>query len=77
MRNKHNHFRELPDGLRAKLGPLPDGFLRCAPRAGALNVCPVRLLSGTLTRHLTKPSSKDAVPRRVEVRVSEEVLQWL
>ncbi|BDA47514.1 probable serine/threonine-protein kinase/endoribonuclease IRE1 at C-terminar half [Coccomyxa sp. Obi] len=27
IRNKHNHFRELPDALQAKLGPLPDGFL--------------------------------------------------
>ena len=31
IRNKHNHFRELPDGLQAKLGPLPGGFLRWAP----------------------------------------------
>ena len=31
IRNKHNHFRELPDALQAKLGPLPDGFLRCQP----------------------------------------------
>ena len=28
IRNKHNHFRELPDSLQAKLGPLPGGFLR-------------------------------------------------
>lgn len=28
IRNKHNHFRELPDALQAKLGALPDGFLR-------------------------------------------------
>ncbi len=29
IRNKHNHFRELPEQLQAKLGPMPDGFLRC------------------------------------------------
>jgi len=28
IRNKHNHFRELPDGLQAKLGPLPHGYHR-------------------------------------------------
>ena len=28
IRNKHNHFRELPDSLQAKLGPLPGSFLR-------------------------------------------------
>jgi serine/threonine-protein kinase/endoribonuclease IRE1 len=27
VRNKHSHFRELPPDLRARLGPLPDGFL--------------------------------------------------
>ena len=30
IRNKHNHFRELPEPLQAKLGPMPEGFLRCA-----------------------------------------------
>jgi hypothetical protein len=30
VRNKHNHWRELPPALAAKLGPLPEGFLRCA-----------------------------------------------
>lgn len=34
IRNKHNHFRELPDHLQAKLGPLPDGFLRSARGPG-------------------------------------------
>lgn len=28
IRNKHNHFREMPPGLQQKLGPLPEGFLR-------------------------------------------------
>ena len=28
IRNKHNHFRELPLELQHKLGPLPEGFLR-------------------------------------------------
>ena len=45
VRNKHNHFRELPDGLRAKLGPLPDGFLRCAMSSSA---CQCQGLESTL-----------------------------
>ena len=28
VRNKHNHFREMPLALQHKLGPLPEGFLR-------------------------------------------------
>ena len=28
IRNKHNHFREMPSALQQKLGPLPEGFLR-------------------------------------------------
>lgn len=28
IRNKHNHFREMPLDLQQKLGPLPEGFLR-------------------------------------------------
>ena len=28
IRNKHNHFREMPPALQQKLGPLPEGFLR-------------------------------------------------
>ena len=28
IRNKHNHFREMPLDLQHKLGPLPEGFLR-------------------------------------------------
>jgi len=31
IRNKHNHWRELPEPLQARLGPPPDGFLLCAP----------------------------------------------
>ena len=31
IRNKHNHFRELPESLQAKLGPLPQGYHLCAP----------------------------------------------
>jgi hypothetical protein len=27
IRNKHNHFRELPPELQRKVGPLPEGFL--------------------------------------------------
>lgn len=30
IRNKHNHFREMPSALQQKLGPLPEGFLRYA-----------------------------------------------
>ena len=29
IRNKHNHFRELPEELQQQLGPLPEGFVRC------------------------------------------------
>ena len=29
IRNKHNHFRELPESLQAKLGPLPRGYHSC------------------------------------------------
>lgn len=29
IRNKHNHFREMPEHLQEKLGPLPEAFLRC------------------------------------------------
>ncbi|DBA76306.1 TPA: bifunctional endoribonuclease/protein kinase ire1 [Trebouxia sp. C0004] len=28
IRNKHNHFREMPPDLQQRLGPLPEGFLR-------------------------------------------------
>lgn len=28
IRNKHNHFREMPLSLQDQLGPLPEGFLR-------------------------------------------------
>lgn len=28
IRNKHNHFREMPAELQQRLGPLPEGFLR-------------------------------------------------
>ena len=28
IRNKHNHFREMPLSLQQKLGALPEGFLR-------------------------------------------------
>ena len=30
IRNKRNHFREMPENLQGILGPLPSGFLRCA-----------------------------------------------
>jgi serine/threonine-protein kinase/endoribonuclease IRE1 len=29
VRNKRNHFREMPGELQRLLGPLPDGFYRC------------------------------------------------
>ena len=38
IRNKHNHFREMPPDLQQRLGPLPEGFLRCCPCA-RLSVC--------------------------------------
>ena len=30
IRNKHNHFRELPPDLQAALSPVPERFLGCA-----------------------------------------------
>jgi Ribonuclease 2-5A len=33
IRNKHNHFREMPEELQRRVGHIPDGFLRCAPRS--------------------------------------------
>lgn len=35
IRNKHNHWRELPEALQQRLGPPPDGFLMCAAPATA------------------------------------------
>lgn len=29
VRNKRNHFREMPDSLQQLMGPLPNGFYRC------------------------------------------------
>jgi hypothetical protein len=29
VRNKRNHFREMPSELQRLMGPLPDGFYRC------------------------------------------------
>lgn len=37
IRNKHNHFREMPLTLQDQLGPLPEGFLRLAPGG----ICPL------------------------------------
>lgn len=28
VRNKRNHFREMPDSLQRMLGPVPDGYYR-------------------------------------------------
>ena len=28
IRNKHNHFREMPEQLQERLGPLPEAFLK-------------------------------------------------
>lgn len=28
IRNKRNHFREMPDSLQQLMGPIPDGFYR-------------------------------------------------
>ena len=33
IRNKHNHWRELPEALQQRLGPPPDRFLMCASPA--------------------------------------------
>lgn len=30
VRNKRNHFREMPDSLQQLLGPVPEGYYRCA-----------------------------------------------
>lgn len=30
VRNKRTHFYEMPPETQAQMGPLPDGFLRCA-----------------------------------------------
>ncbi len=38
IRNKHNHFREMPSDLQQRLGALPEGFLRCCPCV-CLSVC--------------------------------------
>ena len=38
IRNKHNHFREMPPDLQQRLGPLPEGFLRCCP-CDCLSIC--------------------------------------
>ena len=38
IRNKHNHFREMPPDLQQRLGALPEGFLRCCPCV-CLSVC--------------------------------------
>lgn len=35
VRNKRNHFREMPQELQRLMGPLPDGFYRC----GTVLVC--------------------------------------
>lgn len=43
IRNKHNHFREMPPALQAKLGPLPEGFVRYCPQC--TNPCALQLLS--------------------------------
>ncbi len=37
IRNKHNHFRELPESLQEKLGPLPQGYFSCAPALSELH----------------------------------------
>lgn len=29
VRNKRNHFREMPDSLQQLLGPVPEGYYRC------------------------------------------------
>lgn len=31
VRNKRNHFREMPESLQQLMGPLPTGYYRCAP----------------------------------------------
>jgi serine/threonine-protein kinase/endoribonuclease IRE1 len=28
VRNKKNHFREMPEGLQRAMGPVPDGYYR-------------------------------------------------
>jgi hypothetical protein len=45
IRNKHNHFRELPEPLQAKLGPLPDGFLKCVRLLPAARLPPSTLVA--------------------------------
>ena len=42
IRNKHNHFRELPESLQAKLGPPPSGLSLVRP---AFSTIPRRLCS--------------------------------
>lgn len=34
VRNKRNHFREMPDSLQQLMGPLPNGFYRCGRWTG-------------------------------------------
>lgn len=41
IRNKHNHFREMPSELQSKLGPIPEGFMDyfSARYPGLLTAC--------------------------------------
>ena len=48
IRNKHNHFREMPPDLQQKLGALPEGFLRCCP-CDCLSICLSASMSGCLS----------------------------
>jgi serine/threonine-protein kinase/endoribonuclease IRE1 len=34
VRNKRNHFREMPEALQALMGPLPEGYYRWGAGSG-------------------------------------------
>lgn len=49
VRNKRNHFREMPESLQLLMGPLPEGYYRWAPcsRTSSLKApCCALLLCG-------------------------------
>ena len=39
VRNKRSHFYEMSEDMQRQMGPLPDGYLRCAQSAIRASVC--------------------------------------
>jgi len=46
VRNKRNHFREMPESLQQLMGPLPTGYYRCA--AGSMEKYGSSTMSATI-----------------------------